>query len=216
MNEQTILLLAFGAVLVLGALLAGTVGRAASAPVARVLRIVAGLAGVVLIGWSLVPVWQSYRTAPAPAAASTPAAPTPAAPPTSAENPALPVASAPHPGPETSPIELVQRASTALNDCQAPTAPQLPDGAQATLPQMNQARQAFQTYDAATNTYTRCVDEAVDHVAKQYGAGASVEGMKDLKAFGVRAHNAAIDQEQSVAEQLNTQVRTYNAKHPHK
>ncbi|HYL71659.1 MAG TPA: hypothetical protein VEY89_10210 [Candidatus Dormibacteraeota bacterium] len=194
-------------------------GALAGASAAKVLRVVVGLLGAALIGWVATPLLQSLPAGPGPAAPATaapattaaaPSTPGEATPPAPTDTPAQAAA----PGP--TPTELVQSASTALNGCPTPTAPQLPEGDRATLAQMNQARQAFQAYDAATNAYARCVDDAVDRVAQQRGGSASAASLTNLKAFGVRAHNAAIDEEQSVAEQLNAQVRAYNAKHPRK
>jgi hypothetical protein len=79
---------------------------------------------------------------------------------------------------------------------------------------MSSARQAFEAYDAATNAYTKCVDATVARVAAQQGRGAPPEELERLQAFGTTAHNTAINQEQGVAEQLNTQIRAYKAKHP--
>src|SRR4029077_3663558 len=74
-------------------------------------------------------------------------------------------------------------------------------------------REAFQAYDAATNTYLKCDDAAMESARKS--AGSAPEGdLETLKTFGTSAHNTAIDQEQAVADQLNTLVRAYNAKHP--
>jgi hypothetical protein len=222
LTELRIPLLLLGVLLLLGSLLAGKVlGIAARGSATTVLRVVVGLAGAILIGWLAPPLLQSYQASPTPAAVSAPAAP--AAPPAVTPgdlNPAGGSAATNTPAPATgagpTPTEIVQDASTALNDCPTPSAPQLPDGSKATLAQMNEARQTFQAYDAATNTYTRCVDDVVERVAKQHGTSTAAASLNSLRAFGVRAHNAAIDAEQSVAEQLNAQVRAYNAKHPHK
>jgi hypothetical protein len=59
-----------------------------------------------------------------------------------------------------------------------------------------------------------CVDSAIDRIAKQFANVASQDDQKSLQSFGERAHDTAIDQEQAVADQLNSQIRTYKAKHP--
>jgi hypothetical protein len=112
------------------------------------------------------------------------------------------------------PADLVRMAGSELGACALPTPPALPDGASASREQMSSARQAFEAYDAATNAYTKCVDATVARVAAQQGRGAPPEELERLQAFGTTAHNTAINQEQGVAEQLNTQIRAYKAKHP--
>jgi hypothetical protein len=112
------------------------------------------------------------------------------------------------------PVDLVQVAGSELSACALPSPPALPDGASASREQMGSARQAFEAYDAATNAYTKCIDATVTRVAAQQGRGAPREELERLQAFGTTAHNTAINQEQGVADQLNTQIRAYKAKQP--
>jgi len=116
--------------------------------------------------------------------------------------------------PTSAPVDLVDAASIALQDCARAVPPSIPDGTRATRAEMTAARSAFQAYDTATNTYTHCVDTAIEHIANQYATVASPSELKSLKAFGRGAHDTAIDQEQSVADQFNTQIRTYRTRHP--
>jgi hypothetical protein len=185
-----IALLALGAVLLLAAVFGGLIFR--SAPRTRVVavaRAVLGAAGAGLIAWIL-----AVRLA-------TPIEPAPARLPAS-------------PSPDARRLDLIGPASSALADCPVATAPTLPDGATATLKQMTTARAAFSAYDAATNNYTRCVDEMVARVARQATGSASQADLQALSAFAASAHNTAVDQEQTFANQFNGQVRAYNAKHP--
>jgi hypothetical protein len=112
-------------------------------------------------------------------------------------------------------VDLVQIATSALQSCPEGTAPQVPDGAKASAAAMAAAHTAFQAYDTATNNYTRCVDAAVEHIAAQYKGTASPADIQSLEAFGNKAHDTAIDQEQAVADQFNTQIRTFKARRPH-
>jgi hypothetical protein len=123
-------------------------------------------------------------------------------------------AAAPPASPTTASVDLVQLASAALRDCPESTAPTIPDGTKASSAQMAAAHAAFQAYDAATNNYTRCVDTAVERIAAQYEATASAADIESLQTFGGKAHNTAIDQEQAVADQFNTQLRAFKARHP--
>jgi hypothetical protein len=112
-------------------------------------------------------------------------------------------------------LDLVGRATTALQACTLPSPPPTPDGATASLNQMLAARNEFQAYDAATNAYVNCVDSAVQHIAQDSAKVATQPDLDALRRFGERAHNTAIDQEQGNVDQFNAQLRTYKAKHPH-
>ena len=147
------------------------------------------IAGALLIAWGVT----SYRSAHQR--------------PVSLAVPTLP-ASPPAPS-----VDLVQLATSALQECPESTAPTIPDGTKASPAQMSAAHAAFQAYDTATNNYTKCIDAAVDRIAAQYKDRASPGDLQSLEAFGTKAHNTAIDQEQAVADQFNTQVRAFKARH---
>ena len=97
----------------------------------------------------------------------------------------------------------------------APATPPVPDGATASIEEMTAARAAFQAYDAATNSYVHCVDATIERLLRQYAGAASEDQVHSLQAFGRGAHDTAIDQEQSVADQFNLQIRAYKAQHSH-
>ena len=153
------------------------------------------IAGAVLIAWGVMYLRNTRSQAAAATTATAQAA-----------------ASATSPEPVS--IDLVQIATDALQSCPESTPPQVPDGAKASAAAMAAAHTAFQAYDAATNNYTKCVDAAVERIAAQYKATASAADIQSLQAFGNNAHNTAIDQEQAVADQFNTQLRTFKARHP--
>jgi hypothetical protein len=182
---------AAGAILVLVALLGG---RVASAPeearMRRALRSGIAMAGVALMAWVAVPYLRR------------PASPRPSA------------AAAAAPAPGNSQIDAVALASSQLAACPLATAPTVPDGATASLEQMNAARAAFQGYDAATNAYLRCVDSAIERLAGELRGKAAPTELQRLDVFGASAHNTAIDQEQALADRLNVQIRLFKARHP--
>jgi hypothetical protein len=112
-------------------------------------------------------------------------------------------------------IDLVGKASIAMQPCTLPSPPASPDGNTATLNQMLAARNEFQAYDAANNTYLKCVDVAIQQVLQDSAKVATKSDQVSLQQFGVRVHNTAVDQEQGYVDQFNVQLRTYKAKHPH-
>jgi len=109
--------------------------------------------------------------------------------------------------------DLVGTASAALQSCPTPTAPAVPDGTAQSRAHMEVARAAFEAYDAATHTYTQCVDSTVARIAKQFAGVASESDLQALNRFGTEAHNLAIDQEKENVDQFNSQLRAYNASH---
>ncbi len=184
-NELRIALLAVGIIAVVAALLLGRFRTPA------VVRLVVALAGAGLLLWAAAP-WL-IRPEPPPAP--------PPAPPVAA------TAAAP------APVDLAQSINAAILACPPTTEPAMPDGARASREQMVEATSAFKAYDIATVAYTHCVDAAVERLAGQYAAGASAADIQNLKAFGISAHNTAVDQEQVLADRLNEQVRIFKGKH---
>ena len=104
-------------------------------------------------------------------------------------------------------------ATPALADCPYPTAPaKIPDGATATLQEMLEGQKAVQAYDKAINEYVACIDKAVnDNIAKA-GDSLKPEQKADMQKVEEQKHNAAIDQEQSVADRFNEQVKVFKAR----
>lgn len=189
--------LTLGALLLLAALFGGAFLKFSAA---KAVRLILGVAGAALLLYGALP----YLTrAPAPAAAVSGSLATP--PPT--PSPAAPAAATALPGDP-------QRAVTvALEDCNIPNPPTVPNARTATRTEMIAAHAAFQAYDAATNAYTSCVDAATDKVLKQFPQ-ASEADVQTVKVLGIGAHNTVIDQEQALADQFNVQVKAFRAKHP--
>jgi hypothetical protein len=191
-NELRIALLAAGIITVVAALLLGRFRTPA------VVRVVVALAGVGLLLWAATP----WLIRPEPPPVPPPAPPAPAAPPVAPTTTAAPA-----------PVDLAQSINAAIHACPPTSEPPMPDGARASREQMVEATSAFKAYDTATVTYTHCVDAAVDRLAGQYAGVASAADIQNLKAFGISAHNTAVDQEQALADRLNEQVRIYKGKH---
>jgi hypothetical protein len=180
--------LALGAILLLAAVLAPRLRGAARERHAATWGVAAGVAGAALLGWGLIS-WLSPQS-------STPPPPKPASTATGA------------------PVDLVDAASTALQGCPRATAPSVPNGTTASREEMAAATAAFKSFDAATISYVQCVDTAIERIASQYAAVASQDELHALREFGTVAHNTAIDQEKALADQFNSQIRTYKAQHP--
>jgi hypothetical protein len=104
-------------------------------------------------------------------------------------------------------------AAPAFADCPYPAAPtKIPDGATATLQEMLDGQKALQAYDKAINEYVACIDkELADKIAKA-GDSLKPEQKSDMEKVEMQKHNAAIDQEQSVADRFNEQVKVFKAR----
>jgi hypothetical protein len=195
-SELLVFLLLIAAALAAAALLGGRLlGSRADAPAGKTIRALLGLAAVAVavaacVLWSLR--GQHAQHEPAAAAAAAPAA-------------------VPEEAPRGDPVPT---AIAALEDCVvASSPPPPPDGTKASKEQMLAARTAFQQFDAATNSYLKCVDLTIARVTQQF-PGATAEELKMLRTLGTGAHNTAVDQEQALADKMNTQVRAFNSKHP--
>jgi hypothetical protein len=180
--------------LILGALAALVALLGAALLRAPALRGVLGIAGLVLLVWGALP----YLPGRQPLVSVNPA-------------PAVPVPAAAAPPPL--PGEPARAATAAFQDCSIPSPPTVPDGAKASHEQMVAAHTQFQKYDADTNTYTQCVDAAVERITQQFPQ-ASAEDLHTVKVLGIGAHNTVIDQEQALADQFNTQLKAFKARHP--
>jgi hypothetical protein len=193
-SELTVFLLLAAAVLLAAAMLGGRIfsGSWVRSLPGTMARILVGGAGAVLGVWVL---WSLYV----------------ATYPTSQEAPSQVAAVAPATPPRGDPVPT---AITALQDCVVASPPPVPpDGKKASEEEMLAARTAFQQYDAATNSYVKCVDLTIAHITQQFPT-ASPTDLRTLRTLGDGAHNTAIDQEQALADQLNAQVRAFKATHP--
>ncbi|MCB1706270.1 MAG: hypothetical protein KDI17_15505 [Halioglobus sp.] len=100
------------------------------------------------------------------------------------------------------------------DDCTAPAAPTLPDGATASLEEMLAGQKAVKDYQAANSEYRACLDPKVT-AAQTAAAGDSpgpelVEALQKLNDD----YNASVSEEEKVAEQFNTELREYKEANP--
>jgi len=104
-------------------------------------------------------------------------------------------------------------AAPAYADCTYPAAPnKIPDGATATIDEMLAGQKAVKDYDKAIADYVACIDlEVKDSIAK---AGDQLKPAQkaDMEKVEAQKHNAAIEQEQSVADRFNEQVKVFRAR----
>ncbi len=110
-------------------------------------------------------------------------------------------------------LALTSAASFA-QDCTAPDAPTLPDGATATLEQMLAGQKAVKDFQAMNTEYRTCLEPKIA-AAETAAAGDSpgpelVEALKNL----TDEYNASVSKEEELATQFNTELREYKEANP--
>lgn len=104
-------------------------------------------------------------------------------------------------------------AGPAYADCPYPAAPaKIPDGATATMEEMIAGQKAVKEYDTAINQYVACIDKELQDSVAKAGDKLKPEQKADMEKVEAQKHNAAIDQEQSVADRFNEQVKAFKAR----
>jgi hypothetical protein len=95
--------------------------------------------------------------------------------------------------------------------CTYPTAPaKIPDGATATLAEMVAAQKAVKQFDEQINAYTACIKLEED--AQLKGDKLTAEQKKAIEAQQAQKNNAAVDEDQALADHFNEQIRIFKAK----
>jgi hypothetical protein len=104
-------------------------------------------------------------------------------------------------------------AAPAFADCPYPAAPtNIPDGRTATLEEMVAGQKAVKAYDQAVKDYVACIDKELDDSIAKAGDSLKPQQKKDMENMEAQKHNAAIDQEQAIADRFNEQVKVYKAR----
>jgi hypothetical protein len=101
----------------------------------------------------------------------------------------------------------------AYADCPYPAAPtNLPDGRTATMEDMLAGQKAVKEYQKSIDVYVACIDKELDDKIAAGGDSLKPQQKTDLQKMEAQKHNAAVDQEQSVADRFNEQVKAFKAR----
>jgi hypothetical protein len=107
----------------------------------------------------------------------------------------------------------VLTAAPVYADCPYPAAPnKIPDGATASMEDMLAGQKAVKEYDKSINDYVACIDKELQDSIAKAGDKLKPEQKTDMEKVEAQKHNAAIDQEQSVADRFNEQVKVFKAR----
>lgn len=110
-------------------------------------------------------------------------------------------------------LALALAGSSAMaGDCTAPPAPELPDGATATMEQMLDGQKAVKAFQSANMEYMQCLEPTLSAAEAQVKEG--VEGAGETYKAIEEKYNAAVSMEEEVAGQFNTEIREYKAANP--
>ena len=90
-------------------------------------------------------------------------------------------------------------------ECEREAAPDLPDGASATMEEMVAGQGAVKAYVASSNSYLECMDAEM---------AAIPEEETDARVAALESYNAAVDEQAAVAEGFNEQIRAFKAANP--
>jgi|ERR1700683_4109640 hypothetical protein len=97
--------------------------------------------------------------------------------------------------------------------CSYPKSPEkIPDGATATLAEMVAAQKAVKAFDEQINAYTACIKLEEDAQLSKGGDKLTAEQKKSIEQQQALKNNAAVDEDQAVADRLNEQIRIFKAK----
>jgi hypothetical protein len=97
--------------------------------------------------------------------------------------------------------------------CTYPTAPsKIPDGATATVAEMVAAQALVKKFDENINAYTACIKLEEDAQLAKGGHNLTAEEKKAIEQLQAQKNNAAVDEDQKIADRLNEQIRIFKAK----
>jgi hypothetical protein len=97
--------------------------------------------------------------------------------------------------------------------CTYPTAPtKIPDGATATLAEMVAAQKLVKKFDEEINAYTACIKLEEGAQLAKGGDKLTPEQKSAIEQQQAMKNNAAVDEDQKVADRFNEQIRIFKAK----
>ncbi len=74
------------------------------------------------------------------------------------------------------------------------------------------SQSSAKAFDAATNTYLACLDQAVRDFEGQYGRALTVSNLRQIQDLQTRLHNSAVDVDHTVADRFNQQLHIFLAR----
>lgn len=103
---------------------------------------------------------------------------------------------------------LVAFSGQAIAECEAPSAPIIPDGNVASMDELISAQNALKAFQSSVLDYRSCLqalDEAID---------AEADDAVARRTNILESYNTSVDHETALAEEFNGAVRAYKARQP--
>ncbi|MEM9254430.1 MAG: hypothetical protein AAGA91_03225 [Pseudomonadota bacterium] len=112
-------------------------------------------------------------------------------------------------------LSLTLASATAVaQDCAIPDTPDLPDGGSSTMEQMLEGQKTVKAFQEAATKYRECLDvkiaEATDAATADEATDADIAALRALE----QQYNTSVSSEEALAEEFNTQIRTFKSVNP--
>jgi len=110
-------------------------------------------------------------------------------------------------------LALAMVTSPAWADCSYPKKPaKFPDGKSATRDEMVGAQKVVKTYQSDMSAYLTCIKTEHDAALAKDAATLTDAQKQQMNSRFTQKNDAAVDEEQEVADRFNEQLRAFNAK----
>lgn len=109
---------------------------------------------------------------------------------------------------------LLATAPAFAADCSLSDAPEVPDGASATLEEMVAGQQAVKTFQADAQAYRACMDGEMAAIKAAAEADEVDEEAAARFKAATEAYNASVAAEEALAEDFNAEIRAYKEANP--
>jgi len=107
---------------------------------------------------------------------------------------------------------VVWATSSQADDCNMPTAPNIPDGTSSTYDEMIATQKAIKSFQSDAEVFRKCLDELMSTLRE-----ASTDGDAGaIKEFNVAndRYNQSVSVEESLATEFNAAIKAYKAANP--
>lgn len=105
-------------------------------------------------------------------------------------------------------------AASMAEDCTAPAAPTLPDGAKASLEEMLAGQKAVKDFQATNSAYRACLDPKMAAAETAASGDSPAQELVDALKKLNEEYNASVTTEEELANGFNTELREYKEAHP--
>jgi len=95
--------------------------------------------------------------------------------------------------------------------CDYPSRPKIVDGATATRDEMVESQAAVKTYISLSNAYLECLEKE-EQAALEAATDLDAEARKEREDAFNRRYNAAVDEQEIIANAFNEQVQVFRAR----